>query len=245
MPALMGIVEISLQNDMNKLSTASNNVSNVATNGYKREIMMTAPFEYYLTDNGVNNIPTLKIVETDLQVRTVDMAQSNLTPTSSPLDLAIEGQGFFVIHTDKGVSYIRSGSFKIDNEGRLSTKDGHVLAGESGDIRISVSTPNITPNGEVWDGDQLAGKLMIVEISPDDRNALTKDADGNFDAKNINFYQSDNSKVRQGNLETSNVESSKEMISTIETLRHFELSQKLIHMQQEMFKSSIDALGTF
>lgn len=245
MSALLEIIEMSMMNDINKLTVSSNNIANTTTDSFKREKVSGVPFDYYFSAENNNEIPSMTVVKKNSNIQYLDLSQGGIKPTNNPLDVAIEGEGFFVVQLEGTVSYTRKGNFTLDEQGRLITKHGHIVEGEAGEIRITTNQPKITKDGEIWDGDNNIGKIALVNIDTNELSEIQKDQYGYIRGDGLTTYDLDNVKILQSHIETSNVKGSDEMINTIETLRHFELNQKLIHMQQEMFKSSIDALGSF
>jgi len=245
MSSLVEIVEMSMLTDINKLSLASNNIANASTNSFKRESLTGVPFDYYVSIENGEKIPRVYLSERNDNVRHTDLSQGGVKPTGNPLDLAIEGDGYFVVQAEGRTAYTRRGDFSLDEMGRLVTKQGYVVEGQSGELRITTSDPIIKNNGEIWEGNNQVGTLSMVHIDESQLGSVQKDQYGNIKAEGLKVEALDHRRVLQGYVEASNVKSADEMINTIETLRHFELNQKLIHMQQEMFSSSIDVLGSF
>src|SRR5258706_7090262 len=97
------------------------------TSGYKKELVASRPFIDYL-EAGEKQLPVTLPVLTSV----VDTHQGTLNRTSSPLDVAIEGAGFFEVAGNDGPLYTRQGSFRLDGTGRLVTPSGFPVAGVSG-----------------------------------------------------------------------------------------------------------------
>jgi flagellar basal-body rod protein FlgG len=141
-----------------------------------------------------------------------NFAQGGLKSTGSPMDVALEGKGFFEIGTPEGVRWTRNGSLQIDNNGRLVTKEGYpVLREGNGDpaqraITLSGRNVTISQSGEVFDGGNNLGKLAVMEFqNPDD---LQKVGNSNYtlkaNASSVPVASRD-SRIHQGYVETSNV----------------------------------------
>ena len=231
--------------DINRMTISSHNMSNISTNSYKREIAGNISFDAFVTMDNYNNIPKVVINNGLKYQKVTDFSSSAVKATSNPLDLSIRSNGFFVVRTDEGEAYTRNGSFRMDEQGRLVTQAGYPVEGESGEIRLTTSNPRITRDGEIWEGDNQVGKLSVVEFDVEETSGLSKLSNGLYESQT--GYTSINSdpEIQQGYLEGSNVDSAYEMINAVETLRHFELNQRLLHMQQEMYKSSLESLGNF
>lgn len=99
---------------------ASNNLANVSTTGFKGERAFA-----HLLDAGLPVIDTM-----------TDLRAGALTPTGAPLDLAIGGDGFFVVQSAEGERLSRGGAFRLDDLGRIVTANGEPLLGEQGEITL-------------------------------------------------------------------------------------------------------------
>lgn len=187
--------------------------------------------------------------------------QGNLKPTGGKLDLAIEGAGFFEVGTPAGVKLTRAGNFSIDGNGQLVTKDGYpvlleaqesedgLVAGddiESRTVRVSgTSQINISDAGEVFDGDTRLGKLSLVNaLNPD---GLQKTGNNYYTTKenmNPELTAIKNPSLKQGFLETSNVNIIHEMTDMIMAQRVFEGTQKAISAYDSMSDKLINQVGS-
>ena len=103
------------------------NLANVNTVGYKKDIIS---FEEVLTQT--DDIETSS-VQTNLGI---DHSKGNLKFTGNPLDMAVDGDGFFTLETDNGIRYTRNGQFQLSNSGEIVTATGGKLLGQSGPIQI-------------------------------------------------------------------------------------------------------------
>ncbi len=245
MSALVNIIELSMMQDINRMTISSHNMSNISTNSYKREMPGNISFDAFVTMDNYNNIPKVVINKGMKYQNVTDFSTSAVKATSNPLDLSIRSNGFFVVRTDEGEAYTRNGSFRMDEQGRLVTQAGYPVEGESGEIRLTTSNPRISRDGEIWDGDNRVGKLSVVEFDVEEISGLSKLSSGLYESQTGYTSIKANPEIQQGYLEGSNVNSAYEMINAVETLRHFELNQRLLHMQQEMYKSSLESLGNF
>lgn len=234
-----------------KLDTIANNIANVNTAGFKKDRQV---FNEYLSANekppDVLQVPRIPAsVESFYDMQGGDRAYVNaqgsytdhtqgvLKNTGGPLDLAIEGRGFLEVSTPNGIRFSRNGALKVDGEGRLVTRDGYPVLKEgagadaaSRAIRVS-STRNITIsfNGDVYDGDQLAGRLAVVDFN--NLDALQKQGSSLYGIKplyNAAPLPANDFKIHQGFVEMSNVNVIDEMTDMIQTTRAMEANQQLI-----------------
>lgn len=173
-----------------------------------------------------------------------DFSQGHLDPTANPLDLALQGKGFFAIDVDGEEKYTRDGSFTIDANGFVVNKDGYRLLGESAFIEAPNANIAINENGEVYSGDNRIDKIKIVDF--EDYKALKKEENNYYShleedwPHNIIEFEGI---VNQGFLETSNVNSIKEMVDMINLLRSYEANQRLIRSHDELLGKAVNEIA--
>ncbi len=251
-----------------RLDTIANNLANVNTPGFKKDQQI---FKEYLTANEkmpeVIQVPKVPgSIESfydmqggdksfvDAAGTYTDFSQGSLKSTGSPLDVAIEGSGFFEVGTPTGVKFTRVGSFKIDGAGQLVNKDGYPVlkAGAPGSdpasrtIRIAgVSPVHISENGEIFEGDLSLGNISLVEVK--NKDTLSKIGSSLFEFKKNatpDYAPIVNPSVKQGFLEMSNVNIVQEMTDMIATTRVFESTQKAIQAYDGMADKLINVVGS-
>lgn len=245
MSSLINIVEISMLHDINKVAVSSQNMANATTYSYKREMLGKVPFDVYLTSDDYYNVPKVVIDRLQVPEKIIDFSESTVKPAKNPLSISLRGNGFFVMQTGNGEVYTRNGNFSLDDHGRLVNQNGYIVQGDGGEIRLTTSSPKITQDGEIWENGINVGKLSVVEFDDDVLKRLVRQNDGTYISPNHSPTLKANSHVMQGYMEGSNVDSAHEMINTVETLRHFEMNQKILYMQQEMYKASLDSFNSF
>ena len=248
-----------------KLDTIANNLANVNTPAFKRDQQL---FQEYLTANekppDVIQIPRdVASIESfynmqggdksyvDTKGTFTDFSQGGLKPTGNKLDVAIDGKGFFEVATPSGVRLTRAGNFTLDGNGQLVTKDGYpVLKAGTGDPASRVfrfdgtGEINVGDNGEISQGTESLGKLSLVNVQNAD--ALQKQGSSLYGFKpNMNAEVSniENPSVKQGFLETSNVNIVQEMTDMISTQRVFESTQKAISAYDQMAEKMVNVVG--
>jgi flagellar basal-body rod protein FlgF len=173
-----------------------------------------------------------------------DFTQGGLQRTGNPLDVAINGEGFFSIQTPGGIQYTRQGSFTIDSDGVLITQDGYPVLGEGGSLTLEEGTIEIDTDGTISvDGDEV-GRLQVTDFV--DPQVLKKTGISRFVAtrENAGGRQAEDVSLRQGFIESSNVNPVKAMTEMIETSRMFEAYQKVITTADEANAKSIQDVGT-
>lgn len=216
------------------MDTIAQNMANANTNGFKKE---RVSFKDYLipVDNTVSQADDGRVMSEMSNVM-IDFSNGGITQTGNALDLAINGEGFFVLEGNK---YTRNGSFKVSSDGYLATHDDVKVMGEGGPISIIGSKIDIGDSGEVLVDDISVGKLSIVNFT--DRNVLRKQT-GTVFTTDVQGEEA-GSTVTQGYLEASNVEVVKEMVQMLNTVREFESYQKMIKAFDEASSQTINEMG--
>src|SRR6185369_3521445 len=134
---------------MKRMEIISNNLANVNTPGFKKDKML---FESMLAGN-VNPpaVPQGSTADPILQKDSViiDYSPGSVSQTGNNLDLAIDGDGFFVVSTPEGPAYTRQGNFRLSSDGTLVTADGYPVMGQGGAIRVQGSRVDIDGQGVV------------------------------------------------------------------------------------------------
>lgn len=251
-----------------RLDTIANNIANVNTPAFKKDQQI---FQEYLTANekppSVIQVPRVpSSIESFYDMQGGDksfvdaagtytnFSQGSLRGTGNPLDVAIDGSGFFEIATPNGVRFSRLGSFKLDGNGQLVTKDGHPVlkaAPEGTDpasrvFKVSGQFPvTITDSGEVFEGENSLGKISLIDVPKKD--SLNKVGGSLYEFKSnarpevVNIA---NPSFKQGFIESSNVNVVQEMTDMITTTRVFESTQKAIHAYDSMADKLINTVGS-
>ncbi|MBL0714181.1 MAG: flagellar basal-body rod protein FlgF [Desulfosarcina sp.] len=231
-----------------RMELLSNNLANINTVGYKSDDAVFRIKDDGLTadpidgeNTGSQILPRLPVIP--LTSRT-DFSNGPLQRTGNPLDIAIQGDGFFSIQADNGVRYTRSGSFTLSSEGTLTTHDGNPVMGEGGEITIDGAEVQIDGSGNILVDGQITDKLRIVEIS--DRTALKKEGNNLFSLNENRGTEEpvEYVDVHQGFLEGSNADTVKIMTDLIEVMRGYESYQKIIRTLGENHSKLIAGVGS-
>jgi flagellar basal-body rod protein FlgF len=225
------------------LDVIANNIANADTTGFKKNDI----FVQILKDAGVaQSIGKGELAGLDVKEFT-DFSEGSQRPTNNPLDLAILGEGFFVLDTPQGTRYTRNGNFKLSEEGDLMNSNGYKVMGTGGRINFPNASKTqqtdlmITAKGEMYMGKDLVGKLRIVTFN--EMQQLQKEAGSMFksDERPQDVASNDEqSTVRQGYLEESNVESLTEMVQLVEFTRNFETDQRTMRYQDSTLEKALE-----
>jgi len=238
------------------IDTIAHNLANVNTNGFKRSRAEFADLLYQiqrLPGSNASNVGVFPVgIQVGAGVRPVTVAkeyvQGNLRLTENPLDMAIEGQGFFQVQRADGTTmFTRAGSFKQDASGNLVTGDGDTLIPNitipSGALQIdigqdgtvSVLLPGVTTATQV-------GQLQLVRfdnpaglIGQGGNLFLNSAASGAAQAGTPGFSTGFGF-IRQGFLEASNVNIADELVNMIIAQRSYEINAKAIQTADDMLQ---------
>ncbi|MCX8048213.1 MAG: flagellar basal-body rod protein FlgG [Methylohalobius sp.] len=247
------VAKTGLDAQQTRMAVISNNLANINTTGFKRG---RAVFEDLLYQNvrqvGAQSSQTTQLpsglqLGTGVKIVATEKlhTQGNIVETGNPLDVAINGQGFFqVLLPDGTLAYTRDGSFKLNSEGQLVTADGYFLEpaiavpqgatsltiGKDG--VVSVSMPGEAAPQQVGQI-QLANFLNPAGLEPIGEN-LFRESVASGPPTVGNPGEDERGALIQHALETSNVNVVEEMVNMIETQRAYELNSKAIETTDQM-----------
>ena len=235
-----------------QMDVVANNVANVNTNGFKADNSM---FEQYLMPVARENRFNLQ----DRQVSFVndrgtwrDTGPGSLEITNNPLDVAIDGNGYLVVQTAGGERYTRNGALQINAQGQLITTDGNVVLGDNGPITFQNTDHNvsITPDGRVTviegqsstNAETTRGTLRVVSFAQP--QLLQKEGNNLYSATaGVAATPDTTSRVNQGFIEKSNVNSVHEMSRMIEITRTYTQISAMLQQQHDLHRTAVEKLA--
>lgn len=215
-----------------KQEMIANNIANVATPGYKKDRLFTKE----LSRAHVKQIQ--KTTKSDWEKPMVDGLYTDFRPgsfnnTGNPLDLAIDGDGFFQLQDEDGNVFLtRSGNFSIDNEGFVTFPGGYRLIGEGGPVQVGQGQLTVGADGEV-DIDGIAvDSIRAVDVA--DQSVLDKLGSSLYGVpQGEELLPALRAEIQQGYLEAANVDIVHEMVDMIITFREYEANAKSLQTQDE------------
>lgn len=235
-----------------ELDVVSNNIANLGTTGYKTD--NSAFSEYLMPIARADQFAAPDRRLSFVQDRTTwhDFSQGPFQQTGGPLDVAIDGEGFFVVQTARGERYTRNGAFQLNNAGELVTSAGDRVLGESGPIVLQNTDRDIVihPDGtiKVREGlsltsDSTRGKLRLVTFN--NTSGLQKDGTSMFSAPPGAQPQpvTTTTRVAQGAIEKSNVRAVVEMARMIQVTRNYTEVANMIQQQSDLRRTAIQQLA--
>lgn len=221
------------------MEVITNNLANVNTIGYKRDDLNFSGMLNNLMDP-VNPYYTQSL-DTVSEKFVTDFSIGIIKSTDNPLDIAIDGDGFFVIQHDDGIRYTRSGNFSINSLGQLVTIDGYAVLGNNGIIQVANGKLEIDSQGSVIVDGILVDRLRIVDFPKPYQ--LIKGGYNTFINSLNQPIQNSSAVIKQGYIELSNANPIYEMVKMIETMRVYEAYQKTIQLFNETLEKSNTELG--
>lgn len=224
---------IAMLQDKAKLESISQNVANMQTPGYKRELTENIGFDEQLQAQ-------MTTVTQQLQHST-QYSQGAFTQSRLPNELALAGDGYFEVQTSEGVFYTRRGDFHVNEQGELATPTGAKLLGKGGILRVDDNPFTIDSNGNLLIDNHKVEQVSIVRFS--NPQALNYLGQGLYTSEDSPLPANDTTRVLQGFIEQSNVKSIDEMLEMIKTSRHFESSQRVMRVADELMSTAIHQLG--
>lgn len=246
MDSLMISAASGMRARMESLDMLANNLANAATAGYKtdREFYSLYTSQEALDPTLAGESPdpsTLPVIERHW----TDFSQGNLTPTGSPLDLALGSRGFFSVNGPSGVLYTRNGNFRLSSTGALTTQEGYTVRGADGQpIQAAGTGPiEISRDGVVQQDGAPIGQIAVVDFAKPE--ALAKASKNYFRAGDTDagLKTAANVDVQQGKLEASNVTTPETAVRLVNLLRQFEMLQRAAMLSSEMGRRAIEEVA--
>jgi flagellar basal-body rod protein FlgF len=221
--------------DMERQDVTANNLANVDTPGFKRDIALHRAFADELAMLGLPCAGSP--MGSRLARSVVDATQGDIVQTEAPLDLALDGEGFFLTEGPRGQFLTRNGRFTRSRDGELVTHAGLRVLGEKGPLKLPAGPVQVAESGNVYVGAQLVDRLRIV--LPSGTSEMAKVGDSLMAAGTA--PAGGKVRVRQGCYERSNVTAIAELSSMMLGLRRFEASQKALTAQDASLEQLIRA----
>ncbi|MDO9536568.1 MAG: flagellar hook-basal body protein [Bacillota bacterium] len=234
-----------------RLENISNNLANLNTPGYKRSEVVVGAFPEILlhriekNSNGRTNLFLSGIAAENIAVEDIFHVHTGgaLRSTDRLLDLALQGEGFFVLETPDGLRFGRDGHFKLNGEGVLVNSQGFPLLGEAGVITIEAGQPMVDREGNVYDNGKRVDRLRLLAFASHD--SLFKDGYGLFQAgPGVIPQQAEDTVIFQGFLEESNADLSRQMTDMLKVRRSYEAAQKISQAYDRMLSRAANELGS-
>lgn len=225
--------QLAMNIDKSALDEVSHNIANLHTTGYRKQFMLVPEFEQLVNTNQR---------EVQTNISTVPLQrQGTLDKTGRLLDFAISGEGFFTIETENGIRYTRRGDFHLNPQGELETFDGQRVILDGAALSLENEQVRVTADGTIYQNNKPVGKLRLTNFLPETK--LQASGHGYFIADEGENKTDAVCHIQQGFLEQSNVKTVDEMMDMVRISRHFETSQRLMRLSDDLLGKAISQLG--
>ncbi len=238
MPGTQYVALSGMRSRLDELDRLAIDIANISTPGYKSQRGAQKS-----EDRPSFGDELQTAIDTVANGTKIDFSPGTVINTGRDLDVAIEGQGFFVVEGERGTRYTRDGHFSKSASGELVTRDGSVVQGTSGPITLGPGPIRIDNEGVVYAGKTKAGTLQVVTF--DDPNKLTPETGAIFrNDVDLTPNDVDQITVLGGSLEGSNVSLPEKMAQLIEVSRNFDsLQRSITTIMNDIDGKTIESLG--
>jgi len=218
-----------------RMDQVANNVANVNTAGFKREHVTFWEMLYTASDNRARVGKGVKPI--------TDFGMGAMESTGNPLDVAINGEGFFRVQTPEGVRYTRAGNFLLNNQGQVVTPGGDLVLGEGGTIVLQNEKVEIGRDGRIFQNGEVVDRFSVATFA--DLAALEKEGRGLFRMKEGEGQEQipEQFEVQQGVLEGANSQAVVEMTEMIDLYRAYETQQRAVRALDELDGQAVQRVG--
>lgn len=224
------LLAASMQLDLQRFQAVSSNFANMNTTGYKADRVVSRGFgDVFAAARAGDAVK--------------DWTPGKWDHTQKSLDFALKSpRQFFQLRTPEGVVLTRRGDFRLNAEGYLTSQSGHTVIGAGGDMFLGTADVELDSGTTLRRGEQVLARFEIVELPPE--VPLQHLGEGRYrlaDAAPV--VTPDRPALKQGYIESSNVDASREMLEMMALTRHFELGQAALRIQDEALGLAIGTLG--
>ena len=215
-----------------QLDIVANNLANASTPAFKTERVLFA--EFMAQSGGPSYVQDFGT--------TRDVKQGALSRTGNPLDVALQGGGYFALQTPLGVRYTRNGRFQLDPNGQVVNAQGYALLDGTSPLNLPTDAKDITitRDGAVFTEQGQAGQIQPVQFA--DERALTPVAGGLY-VTDATPSPAKDATIQQGMVEESNVEPIVEMTRMLGIARNFGFAKDFGDGEADRARNAIDKLG--
>jgi len=218
-----------------RMNQITNNLANVDTAGYKKEKITFWEMLFETHDNRPRVGKAMKVL--------IDHSKGSAEMTDSPLDFAIDGEGFFRVQTPNGIRYTRNGNFTLNAEGQITTQEGHLVLGGGGPITLPNENVQVGRDGLITAGGVAIDQLSVVNFT--DLAVLEKDGQTLLRLRDESTAEEpvESINIKQGYVEGSNVSTVQEMAEMIDLHRAYQTQQRAIQTIDDLDAQAIGRVG--
>lgn len=219
-----------------QMDVVAHNIANMNSNGYKGQRVL---FQEFIQRPAIGE--KLSMVQDYASLR--DLRPGPMLATSNPLDLALQGNGYFVVESLSGRRYTRTGSFQINADRQVVDAGGLPLLGDNGQpLQIPQGAKNIDirADGTVLTDRGQVGRLQVVRF---EKEQFMTEVGGGLYVSDEEPQPAPEVKVVQGMLEQSNIQPVVELTQMIEINRQYQSNQKMMDSEHDRQRNAIGRLG--
>jgi flagellar basal body rod protein FlgG len=224
---------------MMDIQHVASNVANVSTDGYKRTSFSTRlyPMHEALPMPQPSLHPTARSMA-NIGTYSCDQSQGTVQSTGNPLDLAVNGEGFFCVDVKGETKFTRNGTFSVDKDGFLVNGSGYKIVGTNNQpisIGKSAAAPVIATDGTITVEGNTVGTIKLVKLKD-----VQSVSDSLYSGTTDGSAAGD---IKQGSVERSNVNPMRELVTMIVAQREFQTIQQLIKSFDQMTSAAITQIA--
>jgi flagellar basal body rod protein FlgG len=230
MGGLTQIAEVMLARASHRMEASAQNIANISTPGFKAN----SSYQRYvdLEDQDALAAP---------EEQHVDWSAGRIVRTGNDLDLAISGDGYFVVRSGAQIAYTRNGQFQRNAEGQLALPDGAVLQTDGGDATVGAGPVTVARDGTIRNGEHKVGQIAVVRF--EDQGGLTPLGGGQYASTAAAARPMSAPEVVQGSLEQSITSDATEMLSLMASLRTAESGQHIVQLYDDLMAQAANSFG--
>jgi len=218
------------------LDLLASNLANSSTTGYKAQLPFYQSFEASRRASGLGSLNHAVNDYGVLGGATINLQAGSIESTGNDLDVALEGSGFLVVQTKAGLRYTRNGNLKVGPKGDLESPSGDPVLGQQGSINLPSGQIAISADGTISHNGAVVDQLRLVNFAPGTQ--LTLEGSSYYSAPGGTERPATDLQVRQGSLESSNLNPVMGTVGLIELQRQTETLQNALQIFHNVFNLS-------
>ena len=226
-----------------KMDIIANNLANISTSGYRGEQPIFTEYLMPVAEDNTSGIAPEDVTFVVDPAMHRDFSFGRIELTGNPLDVAINGEGWFTVETPDGERYTRAGGFTLNEQGQLTTINGYPVLGDGGAFTFQANETGVTiaGDGTVSSDAGIKGRLRVVTFA--DEQLLEK--------VGANLFSSPEApvdavapRIEQGAIERSNVNAVAQITEMLQVTRAYESTAKILSDTNKLEAEAINTLGT-
>jgi len=232
-----------------RMENITHNITNAETTAYKKEYFVAHSFDEVLTrriNDNYHRVVQGRMVGplnlgTQVDQLYIDFDQGSTEGTERPTDFALIGDAFFVMQTEDGERFSKTGHFYINDQGFLIDGESNLLLGNNGPINVGGLNFVVDSSGNVFNENGFIDTIRVVSF--EDNGELRRQGNNLFFSDVPPLAAPNDYSIAQGFLEMSNVDIGREMVDMLAMYRVYETNQRMITMIDETVGKAVNDIG--